>query len=200
LRVQVTAKIQGHPWDLWGLSRLFNGTDATKTTVTADKPEGQPVADLSSKEGAQRFRLMGWDVFAELTSDELLWDEKRGPVDLRGIRPVAEDLVGRINGVTILLDPDFAPVKLSSISYMTPYGAGGSTFGEWRQNKSISFLGHHPSQLLMAEKTLPLSKSDPVVHFVLDAIVLPRSWASLYLVYEAIADDVGGVHELKKMN
>jgi hypothetical protein len=200
LPVQVTAKIQGHPWDLWGMSRLFNGTDSTKTKVTADKPEGMPRADLSSAQAAQRFRLMGYDVFAELTSDELLWDEKRGPVDLRDVRPVAEDVVARINGITILLDPDFVPVKLQMISYETPHGAGASSFGEWRPNKSMTFLGHHPNQILMAEKTMALSKTDPVVHWVLDAIVLPRSWASLYLVYEAIADDVGGVHDLKRMN
>jgi hypothetical protein len=98
---------------------------------------------------------------------------KRGPVDLRDVRPVAEDLVARINGITILLDPDFAPVKLYAISYETPNGAGASSFGEWRPNKGMTFLGHHPSQLLMAAKTLPLSKTDSVVHLVLDAIALP---------------------------
>lgn len=35
---------------------------------------------------------------------------------------------------------------------------------------------------------------------VLAAATLPRSWASMYLIYEAIADNVGGQHKLDKLN
>lgn len=32
------------------------------------------------------------------------------------------------------------------------------------------------------------------------AAALPRSWASLYLIYEAIAESVGGQHKLEKLS
>jgi hypothetical protein len=37
------------------------------------------------------------------------------------------------------------------------------------------------------------------VKLVLAAITLPRTWASMYLIYEAIADSVGGQHKLDKL-
>ena len=37
--IQVTATVMGHPWDLWGLSKLFNGSDATTTLVQTEEPK-----------------------------------------------------------------------------------------------------------------------------------------------------------------
>jgi hypothetical protein len=40
--------------------------------------------------------------------------------------------------------------------------------------------------------------NDPAVKVVLAAATLPRSWASMYLIYEAIAENVGGKQALDK--
>lgn len=141
---------------------------------------------------------MGYDVFGPLTSTELLWDDSRGPVDLRDVRPVALNLVERMNGIALLLDPEYRAVKLISISYSNKGGSGSSVLGDWTPNKDMTSLGRHPGQLALAKEVLPLARNDNAVMFVLDAIALPRSWASLYLIYDAIAADVGGVHELRK--
>jgi hypothetical protein len=198
MTTQLTATLQGHPWDLWGLSRLFDGSDTRHTLVMAEKPTGRPTYDTSNKDAINRFRIQGYDVFATLTSEELLAPGTVGAVDLRDIRPVALELVERINGIAILLDPDYRPAKLLSLTYSYAGGSGSTVLGDWTPNRDMTFLSHHPLQGLFAKDILPLALSDNRVKFVLDAIALPRSWASLYLIYDAIAADVGGVHELRK--
>jgi hypothetical protein len=196
---QVTATLQGHPWDLWGLSRLFDGSNQTNTLVIAEKPNGQPTYDSRDRDAINRFRLQGYDVFSPLSSSELMWNENQGPVDLRIVKLVALDLVARINGIALLLDPEYRAVKLLSISYSNAGGAGSSVLGDWTPNKATSFLGHHPSQITLASDALRLAQKDVAVKFVLDAIALPRTWASLYLIYDAIATDVGGINELRRL-
>jgi hypothetical protein len=141
---------------------------------------------------------MGYDEFGTLTSTELLWDDSKGPVDLRDMRPVALSLVERINGIALLLDPEYRVVTLFSISYSNNGGGGSSVLGDWTPNKDMTSLGRHPEQLAFAKEVLHLARNDNAVKFVLDAIALPRSWASLYLIYDAIAANVGGVHELRR--
>lgn len=102
------------------------------------------------------------------------------------------------NGVAILLDPDYRPAKLLSLSYSYPGGGGSTVLGDWTPNRDMTFLGHHSLQAVFAKDVLPLALSDNRVKFVLDAIALPRSWASLYPIYDAIGADVGGVRELRK--
>jgi hypothetical protein len=196
--IQVIATLQGHPWDLWGLAKIFDGSDLSTTLVKAEEPKGKPRFDASNIEAINRFRIMGYDVFANLTSAELTWPDDKGPGDLRDMRPVALDVVARINGIALLLDPEYLAVKVISISYSHKGGTGASVLGDWTPNKEVTSLGRHPAQMAFAQDVLPLARNDNAVKFVLDAIALPRSWASLYLIYEAIAEDVGGVHELRK--
>jgi hypothetical protein len=196
--IQIIACLQGHPWDLWGLAKLFDGSNDSKTLVEAQEPQGKPTFDASNIDAINRFRIMGYDVFANLTSTELMWDDKSRPVDLRDMRPVALDLVERINGIALLLDPEYRAVKVISISYSSEGPSGASVLGDWTPNKDMTSLGRHPAQLAFAKGVLPLARNDKAVKFVLDAIALPRSWASLYVIYDAIATDVGGVHELRK--
>jgi hypothetical protein len=195
---QVTATLQGHPWDLWGLSKIFDGSDEAKTLLTTAEPKGRPTFDTQDRDAVNRFRVMGYDIFGTLTSTELLWDDTRGPVDLRDVRPVALNLVERMNGIALLLDPEYRVVKLISISYSNKGDTGSSVLGDWTLNKDMTSLGRHPGQLAFATEVLHLARNDNAVKFVLDAIALPRSWGSLYLIYDAIAADVDGVHELRK--
>jgi hypothetical protein len=195
---QVTGTLQGHPWDLWGLSKIFDGSDEAKTLVTAAEPKGRPTFDTGNRDAINRFRARGYDEFGNLTSTELLWDDSKSPVDLRDVRPVTLNLVERMNGIALLLDPEYRAVKLISISYSNKGGSGSSILGDWTPNKDMTSLGRHPGQLAFAKDVLPLANNNNAVKFVLDAIALPRSWASLYLIYDAIAADVGGIHKLRK--
>jgi hypothetical protein len=198
--IQVIATVMGHPWDLRGLSKLFDGTDATKTLVRAEEPTGLPRFDATNKEAITRFRIWGYDVPANLTSTELLWDESKGRVDLRDMRPLADNLIERINGAAQLFDPQYKPIKPLNLTWTDGHATGATTYSEWTPNKSSTDLGRFPDLIPLARDIVALATKDKAVKFVLDAIVLPRTWASLYLVYDAISTNVGGAHALKKKN
>ena len=51
----------------------------------------------------------------------------------------------------------------------------------------------------IANRALPLAQSNRDVKFVLEAMVLPATWASLYLVIDAIKTNVGSKHKLEKL-
>jgi len=197
--IQITATVYGHPWDLWGLSTLFDGSDANHTLVNAGKPDGRPTFDPSDPAQVQRFRVHGFDRPAPITSDELRWDGNLDEIDLRDFTSVAEALVARINGIAILLDPEYAPVKLYSLSFSEGTSAGNMLRTDWTPNKDMTHLGTQQEHLPFAQGSLPLAVSNPAVKVVLAAATLPRTWASLYLIYEAIAEDVGGQHALERL-
>lgn len=138
---QITATLQGHPWDLWGLSQLFDGSDAAKTLVKASKPNGRPTIDTNNLEEVNRFRIHGYDVVALLTCDGLIWDDEKGRVDLRDLRPIADETITRLNGLARTFDPTFTPVKLTHLSYSKERGAGSMTAGDWTPNKDTTYLG-----------------------------------------------------------
>jgi hypothetical protein len=190
----------GHPWDLWGLSKIFDGSDSTKTLVRAEEPNGLPTFDAINKEAINRFRVWGYDVAARLTSAELLWDEGKGRVDLQDMRSIADNLIERINGTAQLFDPQYKPVKPLALTWSKGDAAGASAYSEWTPNKSSTNLARFPDLIPLARDIIALAAKEKAVKFVLDAIVLPRTWASLYLVYDAISTDMGGTHSLKKKN
>jgi hypothetical protein len=200
MTIQVTATIQGHPWDLWGLSKLFDGSNASHTLVKAAKPEGRPDFDTNDPAAVSRFRAQGYDVFATVTSDELAWDElTKGKIDLRDLAPTAELLVKRMNGIALLLDPGYSPAKMLSLSYQIAESVGSLLRSEWTSNKDATHLGTQQGHLSFAQDALPLASNDKAVQFVLEAIALPRTWASMWIIYEAIADNVGGQHKLDSL-
>jgi hypothetical protein len=165
---RVTATLQGHPWDLWGLSQLFDGSDSSKTLVVATKPNGRPTFDANNPDQRTRFRIQGYDVAGQLTCDELVLDDTTG--DLR----------------------------LTHLSYPKENGAGAMTAGDWTPNRDSTFLSASAHRDL-ATQALKLAGANPAVNFVLDAMTLPATWSSLYLVYDAISTNVGGKPALKKL-
>ncbi|WP_316192151.1 MULTISPECIES: hypothetical protein [unclassified Bradyrhizobium] len=193
---RVTATLQGHPWDLWGLSQLFDGSDSSKTLVVATKPIGRPTFDVNDPDQRARFRIQGYDVFGQLTCDELVLDGTTG--DLRDLRPVADGIIIRLNGLARTFDPTFAPVRLTHLSYPKENGAGAMTAGDWTPNRDSTFLS--ASYRDLSTRALKLAGADPAVNFVLDAMTLPATWASLYLVYDAVSTNVGGKPALKKLS
>jgi hypothetical protein len=196
--IPITATIQGHPWDLWGLAKLFDGADATRTLVTAEQPKGRPSFDPADREALTRFRIAGYDISATLVSDELLWHDNTCRPDLRDMREAAVSLLARVNGIAHLLDPDFRAAKLQYLSFQTEYGTGSMPFGDWPLNRGETSLGRD-FQAVFAKDILNLSAKESSAKFVLDAIALPRTWALMYLIFDAIASNVGGQHRLKKM-
>jgi len=199
MTIQIVATVYGHPWDLWGLSRLFDGTDASHTLINADKPEGRPTFDITNPTQVQRFRVHGYDLPAPITSDELRWDGGVSDIDLRDFATVAEALVARINGTAILLDPEYTPVKLYSLSYSEGTSAGNMLRTDWTPNKDLTRLGTQQQHIPFAQGSLPIAVTNPAVKVVLAAATLPRTWASMYLIYEVIAESTGGQHQLDKL-
>jgi hypothetical protein len=193
---RVTASLQGHPWDLWGLSQLFDGTDSSKTLVVATKPNGRPTFDVNDPEHRTHFRIQGYDVAAQLTCDELILDDAKA--DLRDIRSVADEIIAHMNGLARTFDPFFASVRLTHLSYAKENGGGAMTAGNWTPNRDSTLLSSSVHRDL-AMKALRLAGADSAVNFVLDAMTLPATWASLYLVYDSISTSVRGKHELKKL-
>jgi hypothetical protein len=147
-----------------------------------------------------RFRAHGYDVFAALTSDELVWDEAKGRVDLRDIAPIAQEILAHVNGIAILFDPEYRAAKLLHLSFGSGDSAGSMVRGDWTPNRDGTRLGAQQEHAPFARDALTLARTNSSVRFVLDAIALPRTWASMYLIYEAIAESVGGVHKLDTMN
>jgi hypothetical protein len=199
MSIQITATVLGHPWDLWGLSRLFDGSDASHTLLKATKPDGRPIIDTNNPAQITRFRVHGYDLFAPITSDQLCWHGNLDDINLRDFAPVAESLVARINGIAVLLDPGYAPIKLYSMSFSEGTSAGSMLQTDWTPNKDLTYLGFQSEHLPFAHNGLALAATNPAVKLVLAAITLPRTWASMYLIYEAIADSVGGQHKLDKL-
>ncbi|WP_316213939.1 hypothetical protein [Bradyrhizobium sp. SZCCHNR2032] len=192
--IPVTASTMGHPWNLWGLSLLFDGSDPSKTKVVATKPEGQPTFDPNNEAERNQFRANGYDILTSLTSDELVWDDGKDRVDLRDLRPIADDLLLRVNGLARTFDPTFTPVRLIHLTF--PNGAMAT--GDWTPNRDSTYLGA-AGQHDTTHRALPLAGSNPDVKFVLEAMVLPATWASLYLVIDAIKTSVGGRHKLDNL-
>jgi hypothetical protein len=194
MMIPITTSIMGHPWDLWGLSLLFDGSDSSKTKVVATKPEGRPTFDPNNEAERDRFRANGYDILTSLTSDELIWDDAKGRVDLRDLRPIADDILLRVNGLARTFDPTFTPVRLIHLTF--PNGAMAT--GDWTPNRDSTYLGA-AGQHDIANRALPLAGSNQEVKFVLEAMVLPATWASLYLVIDAIKTNVGGRHRLDNL-
>ena len=163
--------------------------------VKAEKPNGLPQAELKTEAGRTRFQRLGYDVFANLTCDTLLFDQLKS---FDEVTPIAQAVVMRVNGIARLLEPDYWPVSLYTISYSAPGGSGAANPGKTTPNKQYTGLGRHPNQLPFADEVFNFGSRDDTISFVLEAITLPTSWTSLYLVYEAIAKYVGGQHELEK--
>ena len=197
--IQIVATVYGHPWDLWGLSTLFDGTDVNHTLIEANKPEGLPTFDATDAAQVQRFRIHGYDLPAPIKSDELQWDGIVADINLRDFSTIAEALVARINGIAVLLDPEYAPVKLYSLSYSEGTSVGTMPRTDWTPNKSSTCLGTQQQHLPFAQGSLTIAVTNPAVKVVLAAAVLPRTWASIYLIYEAIAESVGGQHQLDEL-
>jgi hypothetical protein len=92
----------------------------------------------------------------------------------------------------------FAPVRLTHLSYPKENAGGAMTAGNWVPNKDATLLSASTHRDI-AMRALKIAGSDLAVKFVLDAMTLPTTSASLYLVYDAISTVVGGQHKLKAL-
>lgn len=189
--VKVRAQIQGHPWDLWGLSQLFDGSNKLGISVVgAVKPDGVPQPKWSDKADRDRFATVGYDRIAQLSAN-IMDRASLGNADLGVIAAQAASLVKRLNGAGRLFDPEYYGVRLTGVTCDGPGGGGSKSLATLTPNKGFTGLGRHPSQAPFAIEVIAASLTDPAVTFVLEAWELPITWASLYLIYDCIVGKVG---------
>jgi hypothetical protein len=190
-----TATIQGNPWDLWGLSKLFDGTNADATHVHAKDPATLRL-DLGKDEDKRWFDMFGHDRFADLTSNKFRVEFPFGSKDMFDL---ALDVIARMNAIGKLIDPDYWPVTLFDCVYVRENSTSFSLAGGSPRYKDATGLGDG-RQILFAYDLYGLAGENPAIRFVVDAINLPATWASLYLIYEAIRDNVGDQQSLEQFN
>lgn len=190
-----TATIQGNPWDLWGLSKIFDGTNADATHVQAKDPTTLR-SDFSKEKNQRWFEMFGHDNFADLSSNKFRLEFPFGAKDMSDL---ALDVIARMNAIAKLLDPGYWPVTLFDCVYVRDNMKWFNLTGGGPRYKGATGLGHR-SQVTFAYDAYELAEENPAVRFVMDAINLPATWASLYLIYEAIRDNFGGQQSLEQCN
>jgi hypothetical protein len=198
--VQFILTLRGHPWDLWGLSKIFDGTNTDHMLLKAEEPKGRPIVDFSDRAQLDRFQKLGYDIFAPLTCDSLLHNEAAGPPDIQKMKVIAHDIISRINGIGRLIEPDYWPVSYYTLSYTSPGGGGFASPDGTTPNKQHTSLGWHHTHASFADRVFELSRTEPAVRFILDAIAIRSTWVSLYLIYETIKDNVGDQKALASKN
>jgi hypothetical protein len=183
------AHLQGNPWDLWGLSKIFNGTNADATHIHAKDPATIRL-NMRNESDREHFNAFGHDTHADLTSNSFRVEFPFNSVDmLELVVPV----LNRINAIGHLLDPHYRPVALFSCIYKT----STNLYGDGHTYKDKTGLGDQ-AQVPFAFDAFELGSQNAAISFVMEALNLPTTWASLYLIYEAIRHNVGGSSELEQ--
>jgi hypothetical protein len=190
-----TATIRGNPWDLWGLSKLFNGINTDATHVQAKHPTTLRL-NMSEEKDRRRFELFRHDNFAALTSNKFRLEF---PFNGGDMHDLALDVIARMNAVGKLLDPDYWPVTLFDCVYVRENSTSIGFAGCSPRYKDATGLGEK-CQVEFAHGVYDLAEANPAIRFVVDAINLPATWSSLYLIYEAIRDNVGDQNSLERLN
>ncbi|WP_369720971.1 hypothetical protein AB8Z38_28365 [Bradyrhizobium sp. LLZ17] len=107
------SSLQGNPWDLWGLSKIFDGSNSDATCVHAKDPVTIRL-DMRKPEDQHHFDLFGHDTHADLTSNSFVLEFPFNGCDMCSL---AMPAINRINAIGLLLDPDFTPVTLFSCDH-----------------------------------------------------------------------------------
>lgn len=187
------ARLQGNPWDLWGLSKIFDGTNGDATFVDAEDPTKIRL-DMRNKDDQRHFDMFGHDTHADLTSNSFRLEFPFGGRDMYDlVMPV----LNRVNAIARLLDPDYTPVTLFSCDYPRDRPNSFNLYGKGNGYKDKTRLGEQ-HQIPFAHDAFELGSGNAAIDFVMEAWTLPPTWASLFLIYEAIRDNVGGQVELEK--
>ncbi len=187
------ARLQGNPWDLWGLSKIFNGTNADATFVNAKDPAtNRP--DLKNEEERRYFEIFGNETHADLTSNSFRLDF---PFNSRDMFDLAVPVLNRMNAIGRPLDPDYWPVTLFDCVYIREGSISFNSVDGGNKHKNTTGLGEQ-HQVPFAFDAFELGSDNAAISFVMDALNLPTTWASMYLIYEAIRENVGGSKALEQ--
>ena len=126
----------------------------------------------------------------------------------------AEDELSQINGIAMLLQPNFRPVTIAGIRTKDP-ATGAMTMsvrprasGELRiKGKAIPRLVNSDGSVVLQDSTTEaqkiLSSCDEHKHLARALLIygaLPHEWRELSMVVDAIEDHHGGEKELQKMD
>jgi hypothetical protein len=187
------ARLQGNPWDLWGLSKIFNGSNADATTIHAKDPATIRL-DLKNRDDREHFAHFGHDTHADLTSNSFRLEF---PFNNRDMHDLIVPVLNRINAIGTLLDPEYWPVTLFRSVYIRPGSISYNSFDGGNKWKNKTALGEQ-SQVPFAFDAYELGSENATISFVMEALNLPTTWASMYLIYEAIRENVGGHKALEQ--
>jgi hypothetical protein len=187
------AQLQGNPWDLWGLSKIFNGTNADATLIDAKDPATIRL-DMRNERDQRHFEMFGFETHADLTSNSF---RVEFPFGSRDMYDLVVPVLNRINAIGHLLDPDYWPVTLFRCIYIRDQSTSFSSFGGGNKDKDETGLGEQ-RQIPFAFDAFELGSDNAAISFVMDALNLPTTWASMYLIYEAIRENVGGSRALEQ--
>jgi hypothetical protein len=187
------ARLQGNPWDLWGLSKIFSGTNADATLIEAKEPSTvRP--DMKTEEGRHQFALFGHETHADLFSNSFRVEY---PFSSRDLFDRAVPVLNWINAIGHLLDPDYLPVTLFSCDHPKDRPTSFNLFGGGTKHKNKTGLGQQ-HQVPFAFDAFELGADNAAISFVMEALNIPTTWASMYLIYEANSDNVGGGKALEQ--
>ncbi|WP_100176496.1 hypothetical protein [Bradyrhizobium nitroreducens] len=195
MTVTFKASLQGNPWDLWGLSKIFDGTNSDATCIHAKDPAIVRL-DMRKPEDREHFNMFGHEAHVDLTSNRFTLEY---PFNGRSMYELAMPVINRINAIGRLLDPEFTPVTLFSCDYPRDKPNSFNLYGPGKPYKNKTGLGEQ-GQSPFAHDVFELGSENSVIDFVMETWTLPTTWASLYLIYEAIRDNVGGQAELEQFN
>ncbi len=140
--------------------------------------------------------MFGHDNFANLSSNKFRLEF---PFSGKDMSDLALDVVARMNAIAKLLDPGYWPITLFDCVYVRDNMTSFNFADGGPRYKSATGLGGR-SQVTFAYDAYELAEENSAVCFVMDAINLPATWASLYLIYEAIRDNLGGQQALEQCN
>jgi hypothetical protein len=195
MTVTFRARLQGNPWDFWGLSKIFDGSNSDATRIHAKDPATLRL-DMRKPEDREHFNMFGHDTHTDLTSNSFVLEY---PFNGKIMHDLAMPVINRINAIGRLLDPEFTSVTLFSCDYPKDKPNSFNLYGPGKAYKDKTALGQQ-GQSPFAHDSFDLGAGNLAIDFVMEAWTLPTTWASLYLIYEAIRDNVGGQAELEQFN
>src|SRR4051812_45936657 len=131
------ARLQGNPWDLWGLSKIFNGTNSDATFIHAEDP-ATIRRDLRNELERRHFERFGNETHADLTSNSFRLEF---PFNGHDMYVLVVPVLSRINAIGHLLDPEYWPIKLFDCAYPRDNPRSFSSYGGGSSYKDKTGLG-----------------------------------------------------------
>lgn len=178
LDLEVTMTIRGHPADLFGLSKVFDGTHYSGVTIIADDP-GQTQRVVPAP-------LKGREGIAKMTGPALF------PIvrckDSYERMAFAANVLSAINMSGLLMDVEFRPIRATGFEAQKKGRFVQSCIFPVRERHStVTSIGRVPQHGDNLPSYLDLHDSNETVRRVFHIFGWEPSWSTLSLALEEIA-------------